>query len=146
MLLAPLFDTVDMCDGNESFLAESSAFLGTKVEEKIGEKIVSGLEKMELKHQYDLIWVQWVIIYLKDQDLVDFLAKCKKALTPCGAIVIKENITRSGFILDKGDASITRSEDHLKCIFAAAGLEVVKEKLQSGFPKQIFLVRMYALR
>jgi len=61
-------------------------------------------------------------------------------------IIVKENISRDGFILDREDTSITRSDLQYRQIFHRAGLKLVAEKLQSGFPKQLFPVRMYALR
>lgn len=34
--------------------------------------------------RYDVIWAQWVLLYLTDEDLVSFLQRCKKGLRgPC---------------------------------------------------------------
>ena len=35
--------------------------------------------------RYDVIWAQWVLLYLTDEDLVAFLQRCKKGLRPCHA-------------------------------------------------------------
>lgn len=35
--------------------------------------------------------------HLTDDDLIEFLKKCKNNLNPDGYIILKENITKSGF-------------------------------------------------
>ena len=40
---------------------------------------------------YDLIWVQWVLLYLTDADVVEALQCLHRALRPSGVIVVKEN-------------------------------------------------------
>lgn len=49
-----------------------------------------------------------VIIYLSDSDFVSFFSRCKAALNPNGVIVVKDNVARSGFVLDLDDCSVTR--------------------------------------
>ncbi|ORC90987.1 SAM-dependent methyltransferase [Trypanosoma theileri] len=114
----------------------------------VGEFILSSMETATLKpHTYDLIVIQWTAIYLTDEDFVKFLAHCKTALTPNGYIFFKENCSSDdGFIVDKEDSSLTRSDAHYKRIFAAAGVEVVKEAMQKEWPEDLFKVKMYALR
>ncbi|KAH7442338.1 hypothetical protein KP509_03G083400, partial [Ceratopteris richardii] len=79
--------------------------------------------------QYDVIWVQWSKVGLKAN----------------GFFVVKENTAKQGFIVDKDDSSITRSDTHFRELFQQAGLYLYKMKLQRGFPKELFPVRMYAL-
>jgi len=95
--------------------------------------------------QYDLIWVQWVIIYLTDDDFIRFFENCRNALTPTGIIIVKDNFIRNGFNLDLEDCSVTRSDDHLKLLFEASGLTIIKQKLQQNFPSDLFPVKMYCL-
>eukprot|EP01127_Copromyxa_protea_P010793 TRINITY_DN2667_c0_g1_i1.p1 TRINITY_DN2667_c0_g1~~TRINITY_DN2667_c0_g1_i1.p1 ORF type:complete len:109 (-),score=22.50 TRINITY_DN2667_c0_g1_i1:10-336(-) len=95
--------------------------------------------------QYDVIWIQWVIIYLSDDDFVAFFTRCREALTETGIIVVKDNVTNAGFILDVADASVTRSEAHLRLLFEASGLKVMEDKVQPHFPKDLFPVKMFAL-
>jgi 2-polyprenyl-3-methyl-5-hydroxy-6-metoxy-1,4-benzoquinol methylase len=40
---------------------------------------------------YDVIWIQWVVGHLTDDDFVDFFLRCRKGLKPGGVIVLKEN-------------------------------------------------------
>ncbi|CAK8997715.1 N-terminal Xaa-Pro-Lys N-methyltransferase 1-B (Alpha N-terminal protein methyltransferase 1A-B) (Methyltransferase-like protein 11A-B) (X-Pro-Lys N-terminal protein methyltransferase 1A-B) (NTM1A-B) [Durusdinium trenchii] len=46
--------------------------------------------------RYDVIWAQWVLLYLTDEDLVAFLQRCKKGLRPNGMIFVKENVVIEG--------------------------------------------------
>lgn len=131
---------------NPTFLERSK----TEVDEaKAGEFFQSSVQDFGFDGApYDVIWVQWVLLYSIDSDLVDFLKRAKKALAPNGIIVIKENHTREGkgFYVDKDDNSITRSEPHFKSIFESAGLTIVKEERVTDFPKELFPVSMWALQ
>jgi len=60
--------------------------------------------------------------------------------------VVKENISSGGFVLDKEDMSVTRSESAYKAVFESAGLKVVEEMWQTKFPKELYPVKMFALR
>ena len=40
---------------------------------------------------YDVIWCQWVLGHLTDDDLVAFFKRCAKGLAPGGLIFVKEN-------------------------------------------------------
>lgn len=60
--------------------------------------------------QYDLVWIQWCVGYLTDEQLVAFLMRCRQAFSPeKGMIVVKENISTSGSdYFDTTDSSLTR--------------------------------------
>ena len=45
----------------------------------------------ELPDHYELIWVQWVLLYLTDSDVVDTLQRLRRSLSPHGFLVVKEN-------------------------------------------------------
>ena len=64
-----------------------------------------------------------------------------------GLIVVKENVTSTGEVeKDEDDSSVTRPDEKLKEIFAQAGLDLVRDLKQQKFPKEIYQVKMYALR
>ncbi|RYO83844.1 hypothetical protein DL766_004140 [Monosporascus sp. MC13-8B] len=102
--------------------------------------------------KYDLIWNQWCLGYLTDEQLVQYLKRCKVALNPNkGLIVVKENISTSGIdLFDDGDSSVTREDRKYQNLFREAGLRVIKADTQKGFPKtsprRLFPVKMYALK
>ncbi|XP_020234518.1 alpha N-terminal protein methyltransferase 1 [Cajanus cajan] len=95
--------------------------------------------------RYDVIWIQWCIGHLTDDDFVSFFKRAKDGLKPGGLFVLKENIARSGFVLDNEDRSVTRSDLYFKELFSRCGLHVYKSKDQKGFPEGLFAVKMYAL-
>ncbi|KAG8639245.1 hypothetical protein MANES_14G126000v8 [Manihot esculenta] len=78
--------------------------------------------------RYDVIWVQWCIGHLTDDDFVSFFKRAKVGLKPGGFFVLKENTARSGFVLDKEDRSITRSDAYFKELFSRCGLHLYKSK------------------
>ena len=94
------------------------------------------------KGTFDVIWVQWCLGHLTDDDFVTFFGRCAAGLRKEGLIVVKENNCKEGFIVDKDDSSLTRSHDYFLALFERAGLEVVKVSLQKGFPSELFAVRM----
>ncbi|KAF5193511.1 Alpha n-terminal protein methyltransferase [Thalictrum thalictroides] len=95
--------------------------------------------------RYDIIWIQWCIGQLADDDFVSFFKRAKAGLKPNGVFVLKENIAKSGFVLDKDDKSITRSDTYFKELFNRCGLYIYKLQDQKGFPQELFAVKMYAL-
>jgi len=95
--------------------------------------------------RYDVIWIQWCIGHLTDDDFVSFFSRAKVGLKPGGFFILKENIARSGFVLDNEDCSITRSDPYFKDLFRRCGLHLYRTKDQTGFPEELFAVKMYAL-
>ncbi len=60
--------------------------------------------------QYDLIWTQWCVGYVNDEQLVAYLRRCREVLNPDGGVmVVKENLSTSGCdYFDDTDKSVTR--------------------------------------
>lgn len=60
--------------------------------------------------QYDLIWTQWCLNYVNDDQLLQYLERCKAALVPeTGLIVVKENLSSGNDdMYDEEDSSVTR--------------------------------------
>ncbi|KAI9166603.1 Alpha N-terminal protein methyltransferase 1 [Paramyrothecium foliicola] len=129
---------------------------GLEGEQGIGRIFNTGLEDWdgggggdddEGGEKYDLVWIQWCAGQLNDAQLVEFLQRCKGWLREDGVIVVKENNTRSGLdIFDELDSSVTRQDESFRSLFKASGLKLVRTELQRPFPKELFPVRMYALR
>jgi hypothetical protein len=159
-LLLPLFKTVDMVDVTSKFIEDSNEYIGDQ-SSKIGNRFVEGLQTFEpYENYYDLIWIQWVIGHLTDEDCVKFFQRCKvslfeliiriqfqNGLTKNGCIVLKENHasgTKRDF--DEIDFSWTRTKAEFLSLFEEAGLDVVYEQKQQNFPKGMYQVYMYALK
>ncbi|XP_078163707.1 alpha amino-terminal protein methyltransferase [Carex rostrata] len=95
--------------------------------------------------RYDVIWVQWCIGHLPDEDFISFFKRAKVGLKPNGFFIVKENIARGGFVLDKDDQSITRSDAYFRDLFNRCGLFVHSARDQKEMPKELFPVKMYCL-
>ena len=98
---------------------------------------------------YDLIWIQWVIIYASDAELVAFLQEAKKALKPhVGRIGLKDNILvsrKARAEYDEEDHSVCRTAAHLEGLFEQAGLRLLARKQQDRMPAHLYPVYMYML-
>lgn len=146
-LLLNIFDKVEMIDTCKEHLDQAHEFLGPAYYSRVPAQHCCGLQDFQpLENHYDLVWIQWVIIYLSDSDFIQVLSKFKKSLKPDGYIVIKDNVTDSGCELDPDDSSVTRSDYQLKQIFKRAGVEVVHDTYQKNFPRELYKVKYYALR
>lgn len=144
-LLTGLYTTTDLLEPVEHMLEKAKEELAGL---PTGEFILSSMEKADLPEgTYDLIMIQWAAIYLTDDDFVKFYAQCKRALTPTGYILFKENVaSQDAFIVDKDDSSLTRCDRHYKALFAEAGVAVVKEAFQKQWSDKLMRVKMYALK
>merc|ERR1712216_119698 len=87
---------------------------------------------------YDLIWCQWLLMYLTDSDALDLLRRLKGGLPPAGILVVKENVSTAEKLtyfddadgelwdeLDQGaPVSCVRTEAHYEDLFERAGLVI----------------------
>ncbi|KAL4918661.1 alpha-N-methyltransferase NTM1 [Aspergillus aurantiobrunneus] len=127
---------------NESALKRSNV---------IGDVYTVGLEDWNPDKKYDLIWIQFCVGHLNDLQLLEFIKRCRAALTGSGVLVVKENLstdTENNDMYDEVDSSVSRTDTKFRSIFAVAGMRVIVSDLQTGFPKTFKLlpVRFYALR
>jgi len=146
-LLLPLFKNVDMVDVTSKFIEKSDEYIGPSCS-RVQNRFVEGLQTFEpqAKH-YDIIWIQWVIGHLTDEDCLKFFQRCKDGLTENGCIILKDNHS-SGQTrdFDDTDYSWTRTKSEYLSLFEQAGLNIVSDKKQNNFPKDMYQVRMYALK
>ena len=84
--------------------------------------------------------------HLPDDEFVKVLIRCKESLQPNGTIVVKENNSLGEDVFDETDSSVTRSNESFQKLFKMAGLKLIAVELQKGLPKELFKVRMYALK
>ncbi|KAL3911895.1 MAG: hypothetical protein SGPRY_008524, partial [Prymnesium sp.] len=134
-LLLNHFAGVELLEPVASFVAKAMESLP---EERVHAAYVERLERFTpaAGKAYSCVWVQWVLNYLTDDDLILFLHRCASALEPGGAIVVKESCSRPHN--DRSDASITRTAAHFRRCFDSAHLEVVAEQGQTSLPREVF--------
>ncbi|KAK6267519.1 hypothetical protein QUC31_011679 [Theobroma cacao] len=150
-LLIRYFNEVDLLEPVSHFLdaaresLSQEYFLSSDAHKATNFYCVSLQEFTPDAGRYNVIWIQWCIGHLTDDDFVSFFKRAKVGLKPGGFFVLKENIARNGFVLDKEDRSITRSDLYFKDLFRRCGLHLYKIKDQKGLPEELFAVKMYAL-
>ncbi|KAM4696914.1 N-terminal Xaa-Pro-Lys N-methyltransferase 1 [Rhinophrynus dorsalis] len=145
-LLLPIFKTVDMVDVTDEFLSKAKSYLGEEGK-RVGNYYCCGLQEfIPEPNRYDVIWIQWVIGHLTDDHLVEFLKRCKTGLRPNGIVVIKDNMSQEGAIMDDVDSSICRDMDLVRRLIKQAGLAVVAQEKQENFPEEIYHVFSIAMR
>ena len=145
-LLLPLgISQCDLVEPSPRLISSAPEYLGSDASKC--RFFCTGLQDFQPKaDSYDIIWMQWMIGYLTDDDLVMFLQRCVAALRKGGIVVIKDNTcSQEAFVVDRDDASTTRSLPYIIAIAQLAGLRVVHQQFQDGFPEDIFPVPMIAL-
>lgn len=150
-LLLYHFQEVDLLEPVEKLLkkAEETLSRGGKwpSAHKAGRYLCQGLQEFAPEPEiYDVVWIQWALLYLTDEDCQTLFDRCRVGLKKDGIVVVKENICREGFIVDKSDSSLTRSDAYMLDLFARCGVQVIENVKQKNFPRDLFDVRMYALK
>lgn len=145
-LLLPFFDSVDMVEQDPAFCKAAPAHIGDT--DRLGEIHNTGLQDFQFPaEKYDVIWSQWVLGHLKDNDFVDFFRRAQIGLKRTGVIVIKENFTNTGEIeIDEEDSSVTRPLKYTKELLVRAGLRIVMEKRETVMPQGLYPVYMLAMK
>ncbi|EPX72666.1 methyltransferase implicated in translation [Schizosaccharomyces octosporus yFS286] len=133
---------VDIVEPVEKFVSQAKVHL----QDKPCSFICTGLQNWTPeKNRYGLIWNQWCLSHLTNDDLVAYLIRCSEALSENGVICIKENVSSFTESFDKEDSSVTRTDDSFRKIFQMANLVIIAESLQHGFPDELYPVKMFAL-
>ncbi|PHJ18692.1 protein c9orf32 [Cystoisospora suis] len=129
----------------EKFLSEARNYVKS---ERLKDLYQTPLQNFTPEKTYDCFWLQWSILYLTDADLVDLLKRCSACLNPSGVICVKENVSGegSGFMIDKTDNSIMRTDQQYRDLFKKANLRLLFDMKQPNFPKSLYPVYMYCLR
>jgi len=146
-MLVNYFDTVDLVEQNPKFLEQAKTYL-KKSMGKIGNFYSVGLQDFcPEPNTYDVIWCQWVLGHLNNDDLIKFFQNCKKGLKSNGVLIVKENVTTSDVVeIDKEDSSVTRPYAVLVEAFKQSGYKCIKEEKQQNMPQGLYPVYMFALR
>ena len=119
---------------------------------KLGKIFDVGMQDWEIPPEkvgrYWLVWCQWCVGQLPDDELVEFWIKCREALIPNGGgtLIVKENIAPGEDVFDKTDSSVTRTDAKFRELFQRAGYKLIASDIQRGLPKELYPVRMYCLK
>jgi protein N-terminal methyltransferase len=145
-LLLKMCDRCDLIESSERLLYASPEFIGNDAYKC--RFFASELQDwVPTENKYTMIWIQWVLCYLTDDDIVKFLGRCRDSLVDGGLIILKENTcVDEAFVVDVDDASVTRSLPYWLDLIFKAGLRVSHQAWQRDFPDDIYPVPMLALR
>ena len=89
-VLSNFFKEIDLVERDKKFIEKcKTKFSGNS---KIKNIYMSPLESFKFERKYDLIWIQWCLENLEDEDLEPFLNKCYNHLNDDGMIIVKENL------------------------------------------------------
>lgn len=136
-LLSKVFAKTDLVDPIESFnkdVMEGEYLRPERETGKIGEVFTMGLQDFTPeKGKYSVIWNQWCLGHLKDEDLVEYFKRCKEGLSlNGGVIIVKENLAAGQDCFDALDSSVTRTEWSWRDIFLKSGLKIIHSQTQHG--------------
>lgn len=76
--------------------------------------------------KYGLIWCQWCLGHLRDEDLMSFFRRAAISLVDGGLIIVKENVQTVDDEFDEIDNSVTRTDQNLLKLFASSGLTLIR--------------------
>lgn len=162
-LLLHIAHTVDVVEPVSKFTDVLSTTKLKSDQGRLGTIFNVGLESWTppTDHKYDIVWNQWCLGHLTDKQVVEYLRRVGRSLVGYdnlgrhqpdeqqGWIMVKENLSTDAWgedVFDDADSSVTRSDEKFRQLFEEAGLKIVRTDLQTGFPKSLFPVKMYALR
>lgn len=149
-LLLKYFEKVSILESDIRFVEKAKEDLGKYLNESFccrWQEIPSPSNS-----KYSLVWIQWVLSYGSDDEIIEFLQKIKGHLINNGGLIaIKENVLSSNHPIDhvqidEDDHSIVRSVEHFRILFEKAKYKIIGESIQKGFPPHLFPVRMFMLK
>lgn len=136
-----------MIDANKDFIEEASVYLGDENTKRVQKFYVSGLESFFPEpNKYDCIWFQWVLGYLKDNDLIELFKRCKNALKPNGLCIMKDNVSKSKVEYDEIDNCYTRPRQLYIDIIHKSRMHIILDDKQLNFPSELYDVRIIAFK
>jgi protein N-terminal methyltransferase len=89
-------------------------------------------------------------MYLTDADLHDFLVRSRDNLedeiqSKRVLMFVKENVNDEKFLIDRTDNSIMRTTKHFEAMFESAGLKILRQFYQQGFPSDLYPISCFVL-
>uniref|UniRef100_A0A6B2G2Y8 Alpha N-terminal protein methyltransferase 1 n=1 Tax=Myxobolus squamalis TaxID=59785 RepID=A0A6B2G2Y8_MYXSQ len=121
-LLCQYVENIDLVDASKKFINTAKESLKRF---KNYRYFVQDIERfIPQPRKYDIIWAQWVLGYLSDDEFSRFLTRCAAALSsPSCFIVIKDNINTTRWV-DLVDGYIIRTDQEYRDIFHKSFLRI----------------------
>jgi protein N-terminal methyltransferase len=156
-ILLKRYDTVRLVEADADFSSRSKVYLGRKRSERCS-YVHARLEElnpktiMEWGGPADLVWLQWALQNITDEDAVIALKSLASSLVEhTGVMIVKENRPYGNARLDRfqietpcgtgdGRYDITRTDNHHRLLFQRAGLVV--EMSEQGVETNTYALMM----
>ena len=131
LVLSKYFKRIDAVEPVQKFLNVYEKELKNVVDFTL---FCCGAQEWQIEDSYDCFWIQWALMFLRDDDAINFLLRCRNHLSKNGHIFVKDNVAgktkdapkeESCFYPD--DRSITRTYLHFMELFTKAELILVDE-------------------
>ncbi len=143
-VLTKYFAQIDIFERDEKFVQYCQK--NFEQNHKIKDISCDSLQNFQFNKLYDAIWVQWCLQDLQDDDVIDFLTRCKNSLTKNGAIIIKENIMYAGTFIDEDAGCEIRPRKAFEDFFAHCNLQIIHQSIIPNWPKTLLPVTTFVLR
>ena len=122
--LVKVFDTVDIYERSQKLIDAAKDNLSA--DPHMGDFIQTDLNDIDFKHMYDVVFVNGVLGYFNEVEVVRFLEKVRNSLNPGGVFFLKEQVpTRSAFFFDMRVVEMFRSLEFTTYLFDLAGFELI---------------------
>lgn len=152
-VLIKYFDEITILEQNEKFLKKAKEDMKEYEEKKKLRYINQAMQDLIKdssvlnNEKYSLIWIQWCVENIDDEDLVGLLTKLKGHLIEKGVVVVKENIIKENeeVQINDIDYSRVRTDSLFKDLFKKSGYRIFKSMLHPNWPKDMMGVGIYFL-
>jgi len=140
--LKPMIEFVDILDGTEAYVkASEENFARNSIRNRFFQPLEYFDPSLLGDLRYDLIWAQWLIGHLADDDVVSLLQKLTLLLKPGGKIILKDNCLSEGFMFDRQDTNLLRNASWITSLIERAGLQVLESTTPANWPPTLYPIR-----
>jgi SAM-dependent methyltransferase len=141
-VLCNFFKEIDLVEKDKKFIDKCKVKFSSN--DKIKKIYMESLENFKFEKKYDLIWIQWCLENLEDEDLEPFLKKCYDNLNEDGIIIVKENLYN---VEGEGEEEEEEEEDNYQ--FKYSELDYSKQRPDAFyinlFVKNKFKIKLHFL-
>ena len=141
-VLSNFFKEIDLVEKDKKFIDKCKVKFSSN--DKIKKIYMESLENFKFERKYDLIWMQWCLENLEDEDLEPFIKKCYDNLNEDGIIIVKENLYN---VEGEGEEEEEEEEDNYQ--FKYSELDYSKQRPDAFyinlFVKNKFKIKLHFL-
>ena len=137
-VLCNFFKEIDLVEKDKKFIDKCKVKFSSN--DKIKKIYMESLENFKFERKYDLIWMQWCLENLEDEDLEPFLKKCYDNLNEDGIIIVKENLYN---VEGEGEEEEEEEEDNYQ--FKYSELDYSKQR-PDAFYINLFIKNKFKIK